>query len=99
MVTPNNQRSFSSGLGTFFFTFRFSCSARRGRRRLRCSNPGRVRLKLPDQVLEDTSAMLVVFELVKASARRREQDDVTGTRGARCTFDCTVESIVARDSH
>src|SRR5258708_21632104 len=51
------------------------------------------------QRLEDTSAMLVILELVEAGARRREQNDISCARSLRRDLDGALESPCALNGH
>ena len=54
---------------------------------------------LRDQLLEHAAAMLVIFELIEARTRRREQHDVARPRALRRQLDGAVEraGVHARD--
>jgi hypothetical protein len=48
---------------------------------------------------EHTPAMLVIFKLVEARARGREQDDVSGPRRLGCDLDSALKGAGTLDSH
>src|ERR1700719_1134274 len=78
-VTPNNQRSFSSRLGTLVrlsFWFHF---------------PGFL-FTLLDQFFKNASAMLVILKLVEARACRREQHNIATPRSLRGDFHGAFQS-------
>src|SRR2546422_4447075 len=55
--------------------------------------------ELPHELLEPSTPMLVVLELVEARACRSQQNGVARPRAARCDFDGALNRSRALDAH
>src|SRR5215470_1767126 len=88
-VTMNRQRSFSSRLGIAFPRIH----------RIHVRTSVVILSQMANQFFENAATVFVILKLVEACAGRREQDNVTGTRGVMSAVHSIVERADTLNCH